>query len=253
MSWSSRRRSLYLGLLVLIVLAVVGWILFSVVYDAPTCFDGEQNGEEEGVDCGGLCERVCGFQAADPIVDWWRYFEVSPGVYNAVALVRNPNTNTQAQAVQYTLKLRDADNLLVAEQGGVTDVPPEHRLPIFMTSITTGERTPVRSTFVFEETPVWERVEHERPRITVSNTVLSRADVRPRLDALVQNSSNVEASDVVLVAVLSDRDGNAIAASQTVVEFLRSGEERAVVFTWPSPFSSPVASIDIIPKLPLSL
>ena len=78
---------------------VVGFIAYRVLYEAPTCSDGVQNGDEEGVDCGGACDRVCSFQAVDPIVLWERFFEVGPGVYNTVALIENPNVNTIARDV----------------------------------------------------------------------------------------------------------------------------------------------------------
>ena len=252
MGWASRRRNKYLGGIAIVVLIIFVWIGISVIYEAPTCFDSERNGNEEGIDCGGSCELVCGFQAVDPIVLWSRFFEVSPGVYNAVALIENPNTNKQAGPTPYTLKIRDAENVLVYERKGSTEIPPERILAIFETGIFSGERVPVRSTFTIDRKPVWEKVSVERPRIEVSDSVLSGEDALPRLDAVVSNKSLIEASDIVLVAILSGTDGNAVAVSRTVVSFLRPGEEDTIVFTWRAPFSTSITSIDVIPILPLS-
>lgn len=233
---------MYLGGIGFVLLIIIVWIGFVVLYDAPTCFDGQQNGDETGVDCGGSCERICSFEATDPIVRWNRFFEVSPGVYNAVALVENPNTNAQARSVPYTFALRDADNILVFERTGQTDISPERLVPIFESDIVTGTRVPVRSTFTFDEPPAWERVLTERPEVMVTDPVLSRQDTLPRLDAHVRNDNVTPLSDVAFVAVLSGSDGNAVAASRTVVPYLAPGESQAIVFTWPQPLPKRIES-----------
>jgi len=252
MSWSSKRRSLYLGGIILFFVVVLAWISFGAFYEAPTCFDEKQNSDEEGIDCGGSCDRVCGFQAVDPIVLWNRFFEVAPGYYSALALIENPNTNTHADPIPYTFKIRDKENVLIYERKGQTGIPQERLLPIFETGIITGERFPVRSTFEFDRAPDWQRTDSERPRITFSGTVLSKEDALPRLRTTIQNESIEPVSDIILVAVLSGADGNAVAASQTVVSYLGAGAQESVVFTWRQPFAVPITSIDIIPKFPLA-
>ena len=251
MSWASRRRTLYLGGAGFAVIALATWVGFSFFYEVPSCEDGLQNGDEEGVDCGGSCERVCSFQAVDLVVRWQRFFAVAPGVYSALAYVENPNAGTQARSVSYTFKLYDTSGILIKTITGSTAVPQERVLPVFESGIETGERTPARVIFSFDREPTWERAGRERPRVTVSESALSGADSLPRLTATVTNSGTASVADIALVAILSGGDGNAVAASRTVVPLLRPGEARAVVFTWRAPLAAPVTSIDIIPVFPL--
>jgi hypothetical protein len=80
-SWASRRRRLYfegaLGTFTLIVVAI--WFLN---LERPTCFDGRNNQDELGVDCGGSCAIFCPAQVLGPVVRWSRMFEVTTGLYN---------------------------------------------------------------------------------------------------------------------------------------------------------------------------
>ena len=60
-------------------------------HKTPTCFDGVKNQNEKGLDCGGVCTRICSGDISTPIVMWQRVFQVTPGVYSAVAYIQNPN------------------------------------------------------------------------------------------------------------------------------------------------------------------
>ena len=61
MSWSSKRKSTYITVTVSLILITIAVVVFSYLYEAPTCIDGKQNQEEDGIDCGGPCLTVCGF------------------------------------------------------------------------------------------------------------------------------------------------------------------------------------------------
>ena len=91
-------------------------VFLLIFYDKPTCFDGKQNQDESGVDCGGVCEKVCSFQAVKPNIIWSRSFKVSEGIYNAIAYIENPNIRAEAFAVPYVFKIFDERNILISEK-----------------------------------------------------------------------------------------------------------------------------------------
>lgn len=246
MSWSSRRRSLYfLGFLVALIV-LVGIPLFFFFYEAPTCTDGKQNGTEDGIDCGGNCPIVCSFSAADPIVRWSRLFEVVPGVYSVVARVENPNATVAAYNVPYTFKLRAADNMLVYEQKGTVYLSPKSIIPIFETGLQTGSRVPTRVEFSLGE-PVWVNERSTAPDVSVRNQKLENPNERPVLTATIKNETTDPTSAFAAVAVLYDVSGNAVHVSRTIVESLPPLGDTQLIFTWPQPFSTNVARIEIIP------
>lgn len=237
MSWASRRRTTYITIFALIVLGVLVALFFYIFYDAPSCADGVQNGDEEGVDCGGACERICGFQSQAPIVQWGRVFEVFPETYAAVALIENPNVNAVAYDVPYTFTLRDETGLLVQEVHDTIDIPSETEFVVFESVIRTGARAPTTAFFEFDAEPVWIREIEAPPQLRVRDTVLTNASTTPRLTAVVANPSLEQLLDVDVYAIIFDPDGNTVAASRTLIDELEPNGEAPVVFTWPEPLA----------------
>lgn len=251
MTWASRRRATYLSVLLLIVVLIVGWVGFRVLYTPPTCFDGKQNGTEAGIDCGGTCERVCSFQAVDAKVLWSRFFEVAPGVYNAVTLIENPNLSAEAQAVPYSFKFYDGAGVLVYERKGSTAIPPVHQFAVFEAAIVTGERTPQRSFFEFTVTPTWERSLTPQPDLHVSAIQLIDSTTQPRLRARLHNRDLTPVENIEVIAILLSETGNAVGVSRTVVPRLSGEGTEELIFTWPRPFEDSVAKIELLPQVAL--
>ena len=246
MSWASRRQFTYTSIFLLLLIVFVGIPAFFAWYEAPTCIDGIKNGSEQGIDCGGSCPKICAFQAIDPIVLWSRFFEIDTAVYSLVALIENPNQNVSASNVPYRFKLRDQNNILITEEVGSLFIPPKRTIPIFVTGIRAGERIPRRVEFEFLEDPVWVRTTPQEIPIAILNRSLTGADVSPRLQARLKNTSLTTLTDVEVVALLFDIEGNALHTSRTVIDTLQGDAETSIIFTWPQPFDSEVARIDLI-------
>lgn len=248
-SWAARRKGLYaLGVLGVLA-AVVAVIAIPLFYDEPNCFDGEQNGGELGIDCGGACAQLCEQQIDKPVVRWSRAFEVVPGVYNAVAYVENPNTQAQNTSVTYTFKLFDERNILIAERRGRTFLTRTGIEPIFEPTIETGNRVPARTFFEILDAGSWHKREDKLPTLSVENRTLTARESAPRLTAQVRNEGLDPVSDIEVVATLFDSADNAVATSRTVISRIESRTSESVVFTWPQPFDATIARIDIIPRI----
>lgn len=249
MSWAGRRRALYLGIVTLFVAAFLAWLGFRLFYTPPSCFDGRQNGAEEGTDCGGMCEQVCSFQATPPVVLWSRFFVIAPGVYNAVALIENPNIGAEARDVPYVFRLYDAGGILVYERKGRTDIPSAHTFAVFEANIVTGERVPQGVFFELSGEPGWRRVREGMPLLRTGDIALEGATTSPRLTATLENATLSDVHNVEVIAVLFGETGNALGVSRTVVDRLSGGARANLVFTWPAPFAAPVAKMVLYPQV----
>ena len=86
-SWAFWRRVEYLLGIFLFLAIIFAGIYFAFIYESANCFDGEQNGEERGIDCAGECVRICAFETVQPKVLWSKSFKIVDGQYNAVAYV----------------------------------------------------------------------------------------------------------------------------------------------------------------------
>ena len=230
MSWSFRRKALYYAV-AFVVAAIVILAVWKVFFThTPTCFDGVQNGTELGVDCGGTCALLCADTAQTPKVLWARSFETASSTYTAAAYVENLNQGAGARGVQYSFQLFDADNVLVIEKDGTTDLPPVNDIPIIEPNIDVGNRTVARTLFSFSVLPAWSKITTQQQLSLVQQILNPDGSA---LSATLQNDSVQAVSRVTVAAILFDSQGVARAASKTVVAPLAGKSSKPVYFTWP--------------------
>jgi len=251
-SWAHKRQLIY-GLAVLIFLAlVIGTPVYLTFFNAaPTCSDGKQNQGETGVDCGGPCARACMQDViADPIVLWSRPFTVTKGLTNLVAYVQNPNVNYTAEPVEYLFRVYDKENVLLGTRIGRTAIPSTKIFPVFEQAFDAGEKTPVKAFFEFTEPLLWVKSASQKPELEVIDQNLQLASSSPTLSATLVNKTVDTYRRVEVVAIVYDVDGNAMAASKTVVDIIHGNEQAPLIFTWPNPFPGETSKIEILPKIP---
>ncbi len=250
MTWAFKRQFAYLSILIVFFLGLGFLFAYPYINSKPTCSDGAQNGTETGIDCGGSCARACNFEVDRLSVVWARSFRVTDGRYNAVAYVENQNINTAIYRIKYRFRFADKDNLYIGMREGETFVPPSGKFAIFEPAIGVGNSVPVYTTFEFTETPVWVKVpkqEIEKMKVAISDIRLEDETTTPRLTADMKNGSLYNIPEVNVVALLYDKEGNAISVSRTFVDLLRGEQTVPLSFTWPEPFQSPVVLKEIIP------
>jgi hypothetical protein len=250
MNWALRRQFFYIGIFILLLAILAFLIIYPKFNKPPTCNDGIQNGTETGIDCGGSCPNACLEQQSAVSVIWARAFEVVPGRYNAVAYLQNHNKNVSAEKVSYRFRFADVNNVYIGSRDGTTNIPPAGSFAVFEPAIGVGNSIPVYTTFEFTTTPDWLQVSQtkiDQLKVLVSNIQLANVTVSPRLSATIANSSLFTIPNVNVVAILYDKTGNAVSASNTYLNQLDPLGTADVNFTWPEPFSGDVVQKEIIP------
>lgn len=249
MSWARKRQVIYLTIILTIFAVVVGG-LYYIYKPVPTCFDGKMNQTELGVDCGGTCAKACTSQLI-PLTIWWtRVFPVSQGIYDVANLVENQNAHFGTQKITYTLRIYDKFNVLIAERTGATFFNPQEKFVIYEPNIDTKEQIAVRAALSFDNLAVWQRIKVIPPTISIGTKNYTNLP-QPRLQSSITNNSLDTLRGTKFVAVLSDQAGNALAASQTVIDVLVGNASKELNFTWPTSLATDPAIIDIYPKLNL--
>jgi hypothetical protein len=238
-NWSTKRKYGYFLLfiiLILVILVIPGYFLF---YEKPTCFDGRQNANERGVDCGGDCAKLCPADFVTPKVLWSYSMKVAPSIYNALAYVQNPNQFVEALSLPYLLRLYDAEGVLIAERRGLAYVPAGQKFAIFEGGINTGVRTPVKTTFEWSSEPVWRPAE-AFTKLKVDNIIVEEGE-RPKAEVKVFNTSPINTySNINAFIVLYDKNDNRVAFSKTLIDKIGKEELKSLYFTWPSAFSADI-------------
>ena len=248
--WAFWRRVQY-GTGMGVVLLALMWTGYnSFFYTAPTCFDGKQNSDERGVDCGGACTRTCAFDAIMPVVQWAQSFRVTEGQYNAVAYIENRNSVLGTDALGYTITLYDDTGTVITTRTGVTVLPPDGVYPIFEGNIAVGDRVPTRTFIEIDPVAFWLSADTSgmvsgRDQFEVRTRVLSGADGKPRLDTTIFNTSLEAAQNVEIITTIFNARGQALTASRSIVPSFAGREERSVVFTWPEPIAKTLRSCEV--------
>lgn len=247
MEWSVKRRLMYLGLVVLVIIALGGLVWWRV-QPPPSCTDGKQNQNELGTDCGGVCTNVCPFEVKPLKEVWSRVFPIGPERFDAATLLRNPNPRHAARRFSYRLRILDGNGVLLTTQEGSAFANPGEDVFLYQNRLAVGKRVPARVIFEFTDEPVWQRINQTPPVLKLSYQSFTDAPT-PLLVAEIENQSLVDLRDIQVVAVLSDEGGNALAISSTLVEQLDRGAKREVVFTWPTALAVPPTFFDFYPHL----
>jgi hypothetical protein len=246
-SWGTKRRNFIISVflsIIFIIVAITGYVFF---YEAPTCFDGKQNGTEAGVDCGGECQLLCTNQALPPLVKWTRYFEVIPGLYNAVAYLENQNTSAGTQNLEYKFTIYDRDSTVLSERTGSIELRPKEIIPVVANELRTGVLKPARISFEITNEVEWQKAEIRNPIIIPKDQRVTQPDGVPRVTAVLENIGFNRVEDIRTVVILYNEEGNAIGVSSTKTNSISPAESENVIFTWPQNFVGEVSRVEIIP------
>ncbi|MEK7471026.1 MAG: hypothetical protein AAB623_00015 [Patescibacteria group bacterium] len=249
-TWAIKRQIFYIIVLILFF-SIFGFLIISSNFNkAPSCFDGKQNGDETGIDCGGSCLNFCSNQADTISILWARAFKVVPGRYNAVAYLVNHNKNAAVLKINYKFRFADTKNVYISKREGSTFIPPGGNFAVFEPGIDIWNSIPVHVTFEFTEIPQWFQVSQEKIdqlKILVSNIQLVNETIFPKLSATIKNNSLFTIPNMDVIAILYDMSGNAISASRTFLDQINPLQSADINFTWPEPLSRKVVVKEIIP------
>ncbi len=251
MNWAQRRQFLYFFSFVIVVGGIMFLIIRNATHVEPTCYDGKRNGDEVGVDCGGICAFYCKAELADPKVRWTRFFEIAPGLVHAVAYIEHTYPTAAAQTVPYEFKLFDEKNNILTTRTGTTYIGPMGRSAIVETLIPIGNTVPAIARFSFAEDMVWEKVPVEFSQVVVKTDryLLESFDGGTRLTSTLDNQSRVGFQNIEVVAILYDNNDNAITASKALLKDLPMEGSATVYFTWPTQLKESTARVEIIPRI----
>lgn len=252
MSWASTRRTLILTSISGVVVVVLALVLIATLYETPSCSDGKKNQDEGGIDCGGVCEKVCTASTLPPVVQFVRAVPGSGNRVDVIAYVENRNIDSVGRNIVYTVELFGESHEVLATKSGSIDLPPGGEIPIFIQNAYAGEGfvSGVFMTFT-EEAASWVYYEDTRTTPRIEDVQMQGTTEEPEITAMVKNDSAYPLKKVKVIATVFDEQDNAIAASQTILEVLPAQGSALATFTWSRPFIGTAARIDVRPIVPL--
>jgi hypothetical protein len=252
MSWAGKRRLIILAILGAVLLLIMGGIAFLIFNKPASCVDGKQNQNEEGIDCGGSCGYLCTAKVVPPVVSFVREFSQANGRTDVIAYLKNPNPSAAAKNVRYTVELYSVSRAVIAKKDGVVDLAPGLEIPVYLPNFYSGTEAVDRAFLSLDASSYgWFRYDAPPQVPVIKDARVSGTTEAPRVLASATNPFATPLRGIKLVATVFNAEGNAIAASQTVVAELAPQASVEVVFTWNAPFTDSVSRIDVRPSVVL--
>ena len=246
-SWSQRRKFIYSGSIVAIILVLIGLPTFFYFYKAPTCSDGIKNGDETGIDCGGSCQRLCQNSFLTPVVAWTRLENVAPGLYNVATYIQNLNIAAVAIKVPYHVIVYDDQGIEITEYTGSVTLPPHRNTLAFNGAVSMGKRIPAKALFEFTGAPNWQSAADPLQSLTIGDKKYAEDSGGASLSVTLSDSGVDQIGKTDVYAILYDKDSNALGFSKTVLDSIPAFGSNTAPFTWPMSFDGKVISIEVLP------
>jgi hypothetical protein len=220
-----------LGLFILVIAVMV----FNALNKPPSCFDGKQNQDERGVDCGGVCELLCREDIQELNVLWTSAYEISPNVLSVAAYIQHTNAEAYTAAAPYRFQFYNRRGTLLGEREGTTFVSGDPTFVIVESKIDVGDEVISRTVFEWTDEPTWR---HRPPilGVVVEEREVLKLPFGVEVRAWLHNKQPLAVEDVEVVLVVYDENQTAIAVSSTYVEYVGPRDAVPISFAWPSDF-----------------
>ncbi len=253
MSWAARRRFIILLIIGAVVVAFLTVVLTATFYKTPSCTDGVQNQNEAGIDCGGPCAYLCVAQEQPPTVLFTKALSYGGGRTDVIASVENKNANAAAKNVPYRITLYGSGQALIQEVTGTLDLPPGATIPVYVPQIASGKQAVTGAFLNIAASPLqWFSMTANQQSVPlISNTRLIGPVMAPRIEATLANPTAVPFNNVRTIVMVRNRNGDIIAASQTVVPSIPTQGQATATFTWNKAFSETPTAVEVVPIIPL--
>lgn len=206
------------------LLVIIGG-LYLWLKPEPSCFDGKQNQDEEGIDCGGVCGRACLPLTLKPIaVEQTRILFPSEKSISLLSRIQNANVSHGARRFTYEFRLYGKGGALITAIPGASYLYPGEVKYLAVLNLSVAHISNVERAELLVFNPVWEAANSWRkPQLTIQSsqaTSTSRAiEVRGRL----VNRDTVTLSDVRVLALFYGELGQVAGVSQTELDDVRPG------------------------------
>ncbi|MFZ1654359.1 MAG: hypothetical protein WBO92_03560 [Candidatus Moraniibacteriota bacterium] len=243
----TKRLTIVVVYLLILFLILAG--VFFLLRPAATCFDGKQNQDEQGIDCGGACANVCiaRIEGNDLLVREIAFVPADRGRYDIIARVFNPNNDIGASSFRYALFLRDASGQELTRVQGTSFILPQETKTLLAFNLEPS-RIPVKAVIELSDFQ-WTRTQDHRAKPALNiygKRYVERPDpsVFGAVVGTLVNESTYDLRTIHVKVVLRDAAGTPLAANQSEMKTVTVGREQDLRIVFPQSFAGTVAQVD---------
>ena len=205
------------GTFFLIIFGSVAWGVYSVALKpVPSCFDGRQNGDELGADCGGSCIS-CEVKNLRPLFVSDAVLHSADRVYSVSVRVQNSSPDFGARNFSYAVNYYDLFDDLIESVSGKSFIYPGGSKDLIEAGARITGGIPSRAELVIDDSSIeWVgKDDFSEPRYELKDVGAELENGQVVVSGAILNPNNFQLTKVVLSAFLSDKLGFKAGASRT--------------------------------------
>ncbi len=253
MDYRRRKQTIIVSVLAAFLILAGAGIYYFYFYQTASCFDGKQNQDEAGVDCGGVCVSCERLTAQNLKTNWVKIFPLENNRYDLAAEITNPNPNFGLSQLNYTFQLKDAAGQIFTKSGNTFILPGQTKY-IIEANFDAGRKIELISLSLPSiNKNDWQELKPDYDPRTVSLYIKDRQfqylegkAAVAQAAGVIKNDSDFDFDRVVVSVVLFDADKEAIGVNKTEAWTIPAGSERYFSVLWFEPLSVEVKSLDML-------
>ena len=223
--------------IIFVMVSIIGGLVYFIfsLFHKPNCFDGKQNGNEDGIDCGGSCEEECYTLPDLERVRVDSIVMVKDGdSYDVASKIVNPNLTHGSGDVSYKIDLMRGETVVGTKRGETYILPNEEKYLVEL-GIPVSD-TPEKAVIELNEGTPEEYPGKSNPKLEVVKedyryNKIGGAFFETNFTLVNRSEFNLKQLDIV--AVVKDEDDEIIALNKGFINSVKQGEARDHRFFWP--------------------
>ncbi len=247
------KQILYSIFFLIIIIGIITMVYLWIFKPVPTCFDGKQNQNEVGVDCGGDCIS-CDLKNLEKLeIKDISLFRASDGVGVVVSLY-NPNISWGAKELTYDIEVKNNLGEVIKTINSKSFIY-SGELKYIVEPYIKVDRSEVSNANFYISNEIWESSEiFIQPNIEVSdiNTTKKDGDFL-KVTGTLGNKDEVDYSNVNIIALLYSKNGDLVSTSKTKLDGLKSFESYKFIINFPKDLTLKKQTLDFSSYFPKDL
>lgn len=233
------------------LLILIGFFVLIYFWLKPTenCFDQKMNQNEQGVDCGGICQKKCDLLPQfDLTVREIGYVESGiSGKYDLFGEVSNPNNDFGSGSFNYEFEIKNSSGVALNKFSGESFILPGEKKYLIATNVP-AENAPGEVALTIGEIKWEEFVNYEKPQLKIINRNYQEINSGIGFSeafGLLKNESPFDFSSIKISIILKDSLDKIVALNSTILNTVKTGESRDFKAIWPSKFLGEVENMEL--------
>lgn len=236
-----RLKQLLYTIFYLVLWTGIGALIYYVfLVPAPSCFDNKQNQGEEGIDCGGPCEKICipesvrTIELLNPVKLFW----LDSNHVNLLATIQNGNPGFAASHFTYQFLVFNKSDMLVKTLSGDSFIYSDEVKQIPLLNVELSRQSVSRVEFVSKNINWMKTNEFGKPNIKLVSQTARIDKNQIIVEGKITNMDSVALDHAEIVALFQSEIGPLAGVSKT--ELSTVGPNQTVDFTILHPLLSNV-------------